>query len=336
MRKSQNCIPFVKLLIEFSKPIAIMWLLSTDRAELHYFGGPEVVPGGYAILSHVWGREEQSFQDMQRLHKSSTKDHSVPREYASPKIKQSCILAERHGYKWIWNDTCCIDKTSSAELSEAINSMFQYYSRADVCYAYLQDVPSDDVLQCESSAFRRSTWHTRGWTLQELVAPALLVFVAADWEILGTKGELAPLVEEVTLIPAAVLRLEKPVYEVGVAKRMSWAAKRRTTRLEDEAYSLMGIFGIHMPTLYGEGRQAFRRLQEEIMKLTMDTSLFVWGPSTAIDALSSAPRYCDMGSSHSDPYSFLFAPSPTAFAVCSDIRFNPPWNVETDMVRGPD
>ena len=314
-----------------------MWLLSTDRAALHPFqSDPNLIPDGFAILSHVWGPHEQTFQEVMEINRRCRRTGENPRDHVSEKLRECCKLAKRHGYQWVWVDTCCIDKTSSAELSEAINSMFQYYSRADVCYAYLQDVPSDDVLQCESSAFRRSTWHTRGWTLQELVAPALLVFVAADWEILGTKGELAPLVEEVTLIPAAVLRLEKPVYEVGVAKRMSWAAKRRTTRLEDEAYSLMGIFGIHMPTLYGEGRQAFRRLQEEIMKLTMDTSLFVWGPSTAIDALSSAPRYCDMGSSHSDPYSFLFAPSPAAFAVYSDIRFDPPWNVETDMVRGPD
>ena len=122
-----------------------MWLLSTDRAELHSFAAPEDVPGGYAILSHVWDAEEMSFQDVKAICAESAKSRLFrrsgnPRDRVSPKLRESCILAEKHGHKWIWNDTCCIKKSSSAELSEAINSMFLYYSLAKICYAYLRDV----------------------------------------------------------------------------------------------------------------------------------------------------------------------------------------------------
>ena len=312
-----------------------MWLLSTDRAELHYFSGPEAVPEGYAILSHVWGSQEQTFQELQRLRAEFVETGAIPRDHTLPKIKESCILAERHGYKWIWNDTCCIDKTSSAELSEAINSMFRYYARAEICYAYLRDVPGGDGLHNADSAFRNSRWYTRGWTLQELIAPALLVFLSDDWQILGTKGDLAPLVEEITRIPAAVLRLETALDDVSVAKRMSWAAERQTTRLEDEAYCLMGTFGVNMPTLYGEGRRAFRRLQEEVMKLTTDTSLFVWGTSTTPQGLQSAVGYCDIERAHADADSFLFAPAPSAFKDSSNISYDPPRTVEFIRVCSP-
>ncbi|KAM5537272.1 hypothetical protein V8D89_009002 [Ganoderma adspersum] len=113
-----------------------MWLLSTDRAELHYFDRHFDAEGGYAILSHTWDKDrgEQSFQQ----------------------IRQCCILAEKHGYRWVWIDSCCIDKRSSSELSEAINSMYKWYKSSEVCYAYLKDVPSDDDLKVPESAFQKS------------------------------------------------------------------------------------------------------------------------------------------------------------------------------------
>ncbi|KAI1791142.1 HET-domain-containing protein [Ganoderma leucocontextum] len=181
-----------------------------------------------------------------------------PRDHASPKIRQSCAIAERHGYKWIWNDTCCIDKSSSSDLSEAINSMYQYYSLAEVCYAFLEDVPGDGMSIGDYVAFRNSRWHRRGWTLQELIAPSFLVFLSRDWEVLWTKADLADVLQR------------HRAHDMGFLAR-------DTTRVEDEAYCLMGIFSINMTTLYGEGRQAFYRLQEKIMKRSVDTSLFLWG-----------------------------------------------------------
>ena len=149
-----------------------MWLLSTDRAQLRFFASAgDAQKEGYVILSHVWDQSgEQTFQETQALCARCAKDGTNPRDLSSDKVRQSCQLAEGQGYRWIWNDTCCIDKSSSSELSEALNSMYQYYSLASVCYVYLRDVPtsSREELHAERSPFRESIWHRRGWTLQVL------------------------------------------------------------------------------------------------------------------------------------------------------------------------
>ncbi|KAI0794603.1 heterokaryon incompatibility protein-domain-containing protein [Fomes fomentarius] len=296
-----------------------MWLLSTARAELTFFPTVEAARNQvYAILSHVWDPTEQSFQDTQRHRLECEATGENPRDRSTSKVKESCMLAERHGYKWIWNDTCCIDKTSSAELSEAINSMYTYYALAEVCFAYLRDVPTDSVLEDIDSAFRESRWFTRGWTLQELIAPDHVVFVSSHWEILGTKADLASLLADITWIPVAVLLLEEEVRDISIARRMSWASNRVTTRPEDEAYCLMGIFEVNMPTLYGEGRQAFRRLQEEIMKGTIDTTLFAWG-----HVLDVCPATIDPWDRLDDHEMYLFAPSPSHFAEARATDFDP-------------
>lgn len=258
-----------------------MWLLSTDRAELHFFTSPEAVTGGYAILSHAWDDREQTFVETRDLAEWCKKSGHNPRDLSSKKVRQCCILAERYGHRWVWDDTCCIDKTSSSELSEVINSMFLWYSCAEICYVYLGDVKGDchDLRSPESlAAFKTAKWHSRGWTLQELIAPSLVVFVSANWKtIFGNKVELADLLHEITGIPLDILTGEAHCSLYSVAERMAWASKRNTTRMEDEAYSLMGLFDISMPVIYGEGRQAFVRLQQEIMKGTFDTTLFAWG-----------------------------------------------------------
>ncbi|KAH9893492.1 hypothetical protein C8Q73DRAFT_535123 [Cubamyces lactineus] len=178
-------------------------------------------------------------------------------------------------------DSCCIDKTSSAELTEAINSMFQWYTQSDVCLAYLADVEdaADDNPRGEDSSFRRSRWFTRGWTLQELIAPSEVLFFSRNWSVVGTKYDLADVIEATTNIDYAVLLYLTPLYDVSVARRMSWAADRASTRIEDEAYALLGIFGLHMTAIYGEGRHAFRRLQEEIIRCIPDDTILAWGPS---------------------------------------------------------
>ncbi|OSC97330.1 HET-domain-containing protein [Trametes coccinea BRFM310] len=290
-----------------------MWLLHTRTAELEYFNSPHDVKGGYAILSHVWDACEQSFQELQSLHSQLVSAHRIDllRSRVSDKVRECCILAESHGYEWLWIDTCCIDRSSSAELSEAINSMFQWYALAQVCYAYLEDVPSDQDIHENGSAFRKSKWFTRGWTLQELIAPRSLLFVARDWTVIGTKASLAALLEDITGVDADVLTFRRQLGDVSVARRMWWASARKTTRIEDEAYCLMGIFGVHMATIYGEGRRAFLRLQEEILKRTSDQTLFAWGNVLPI---RTTPFREQMSYHRYHPDSHIFASSPAAFA----------------------
>lgn len=305
-----------------------MWLLSTARAELKFFHSPEDVPGGYAILSHVWlpSSQEDTFQSVQRLSKPSWARRFMasisstfqwnPRTRVSPKIRNFLIIAERYGYAWAWADTCCIDKTSSAELTEAINSMFRYYRLSSICFAYLMDVPiSCDGLE-QRSHFLNSRWHRRGWTLQELLAPETVLFMSNNWKPLGTKFRLAEMVSRSTGIPAEILRLEKDITEVSIAARMSWAATRSTTRVEDEAYCLFGLFGINMPTLYGEGQNAFYRLQEEIIRSTLDTSLFAWGSQHVVKGVEDIVPTADETNWHC-----LLASSPAAFISCRDVVF---------------
>ncbi|TFK84534.1 HET-domain-containing protein [Polyporus arcularius HHB13444] len=322
-----------------------MWFLSTSRAELKHFITPESV-GGYAILSHVWNEAEQSHQDIQALGTLCAQTGQNPRDLASDKIRRCCELAERHGYLWVWIDTCCINKTSSAELSEAINSMFRYYSLATVCYAYLEDVPGTCKLdtRAPSFKFRRSRWHLRGWTLQELVAPRLVLFISQSWDVLGSKTDLATVLENTTGIPATVLRFQQSVADISIAQRMSWAAFRTATRVEDEAYCLMGIFGVNMPTLYGEGRAAFQRLQEVILRRFTDTTLFAWGLSREVTQLRNIyyrgavdrPTTLLHDPEHADGSS-IFATSPAAFADSRQITYVPgslPIGDHHDAVEG--
>ncbi|CDO75958.1 hypothetical protein BN946_scf184888.g8 [Trametes cinnabarina] len=293
-----------------------MWLLCTRTAKLEYFNGPHDVKGGYAILSHVWdGTNEQSFEQLQALHsKPFVINRTEPRIHE--KIRRCCELAKSHRYDWLWIDTCCINRSSSAELSEAINSMFEWYKLADVCYAYLQDVPSDQDPHREDSAFRRSKWFRRGWTLQELIAPRDLVFVARDWEVIGTKASLAPLVERITGVDTDVLTFRCQPGDVSVARRMWWASARRTTRVEDQAYCLMGIFDVQLAIIYGGTQQAFLRLQEEILKHTSDQTLFAWGNTLPRGA--SPVRERRSHDEHRDSR-HIFAQSPADFAQSGDM-----------------
>ncbi|KAE8421942.1 hypothetical protein BDV36DRAFT_291758 [Aspergillus pseudocaelatus] len=228
----------------------------------------------YAILSHRWGDDETSFQNLVRLEENRLKGTNGYK-------KIQCFLerAAKDGYDYAWIDTCCINKESSAELSEAINSMFRWYQLAGICYAYLEDVhPSEEPADIKTQ-LQKSEWFQRGWTLQELIAPPNLIFLSRDWTDIGDKNDLSQPISEITLIDEVVLRGKTRLGDCSIAKRMSWASTRVTTRTEDTAYCLMGIFNVNMPLLYGEGRKAFIRLQEEIMKESDDQSLFAWDAS---------------------------------------------------------
>jgi hypothetical protein len=201
------------------------------------------------------------------------KTGSIEKNAGYHKIQRSSLIAARDGLSHIWIDTCCIDKSSSAELSESINAMYRYYANAEICYAYLADIPFENPMR-EEGGFAASRWFTRGWTLQELIAPRRLVFLSTDWRDIGTKEILAWDISRITGVGQNVLANSDYLQEVSVAKRMSWASKRETTREEDIAYCMLGIFDVNMPLLYSEGRKAFLQLQEEIMKNSTDQSLF--------------------------------------------------------------
>ena len=251
------------------------------RAKVLDFVGDEATE--YAILSHRWVGKEVDYDEIIELAKMAVEERDEIRQRGGyRKIIQSCKLAQKDGYEWLWVDTCCIDKRSSAELSEAINSMYRWYENAKVCYAYLHDVPdpwfptaNDDERYPDFRGWPE--WFSRGWTLQELIAPSDVQFLNKDWQSIGDKRALAPTLRNITGVPEHILIHGLYGNRPCVAQIMSWAARRTTTRVEDRAYSLMGLLDVNMPMLYGEGKKAFHRLQLEIIRASNDQSIFAWG-----------------------------------------------------------
>ncbi|KAI1098907.1 HET-domain-containing protein [Jackrogersella minutella] len=293
-----------------------MRLLQVHTRQLEEFNGQSTPP--YAILSHTWWEHEVTFHDFWNP------DHESWESYS--KIEGCCQQAAKDGLHYVWIDTCCIDKSSSAELSEGINSMFQWYKNSIICYVYLSDVSTYDDPFSISSEFRSSRWFTRGWTLQELLAPTELVFFDITWneinigrihrysrgpwagqntigvsnqEYYSNRLGLLSLLSDITNIPKNVLDTGD-VSQFCAAARFAWAADRKTTRLEDTAYSLLGLLEVNMPLLYGEGRKAFIRLQEEVIKSRDDDSLLAWGYRLALKAHAMLHAECVLAQSPSD------------------------------------
>lgn len=274
----------------------------------------------YAILSHRWEEEEVAFADYPA--QLAVLDIGGTRKKGFGKIEFCAKQARLDGLAYCWVDTCCIDKSSSAELTEAINSMYAWYRDSAVCYIYLSDVDvSGEEHQTgkgkrpvASEDFRFQTlddkliyqlassrWFSRGWTLQELLAPAICIFYDVGWVPLlkfvkhaartesdrygvgpkprwSLEDDVKAAIEEMTGIDSKTMTDFSPTSrDFSIAVKMSWASNRKTTRAEDMAYCLMGIFDVNMPLLYGEGGpKAFQRLQEEIIKHTDDQSIFHW------------------------------------------------------------
>lgn len=250
-----------------------MRLLNTRSLELSKTFAPSETPD-YVILSHRWTSEEVTFADISKAPMDVPQSETRTRCGFS-KIQKACEVAVQNGYTWIWIDSCCIDKSSSAELQEAINSMWGYYAEANVCYVYLADVPDSEAGWGEM--FAKSDWFSRGWTLQELIAPVSVEFYAQNWEPVGTKLERYESIAEITSIDWNVLVRNQAVDLFSVAERLSWSAHREVTKGEDAAYSLLGLFDVNMPLLYGEGREkAFIRLQEAVYNATADHSMFLF------------------------------------------------------------
>ena len=217
----------------------------------------------YAILSHTWGadHEEVTFRDL---------TEGTGKSKAGYRKLTFCAKQAAHdSLQFFWVDTCCIDKSSSTELSEAINSMFRWYHNSAKCYVYLSDVTTSGFADNDKS-FQKSRWFTRGWTLQELIAPTYVGFFSKEGDLLGDKDSLMIQIAEITGISVEALQ-GIPLSYFSVEERMSWARGRDTKREEDTAYSLLGIFDIHMPLIYGEGQtKALNRLQKKTSKAPKD------------------------------------------------------------------
>ncbi|PVH81730.1 HET-domain-containing protein [Cadophora sp. DSE1049] len=294
-----------------------MRLLDARKLELVDVRDDAVPP--YAILSHTWGDKEITLQELRhmkgRMPSSLDKrKRTIADMQGFLKVRDAAALAVMRGYSYIWVDTCCIDKSSSAELSEAINSMYLWYQQAEECYAYLSDVNSakDEGWAKPNSSLRRSRWFTRGWTLQELIAPKAVHFYAKDWSL--------RIISSVTGIDGEVLDGRIDPLQLSVSARMKWASHRHTTRLEDMAYSLMGLFQVNMPLLYGEGPRAFTRLQEEIIQRTDDQSLYAWhsfdnaeeDPDALVGLLAHSPaQFKGAGNIQPLPPSPVYASAPS-------------------------
>lgn len=234
----------------------------------------------YAILSHRWGEHELTYQDF--LNTSKAAFNSPPtnlgtdKNSGASKIAHACAQAKQAGLEWIWIDTCCIDKSSSAELTKSINSMFRWYQEAQICFAHLADVNRQDNTKKKADVDNEildSEWFERGWTLQEMLAPREMQFFDANWGPIGSRSELTPLISKAARISPEHL---KDFRRASVAQKMSWMAGRVTSEEEDTAYCMLGIFDLNMDLRYGEGRKAFGRLQEMIISSSSDESIFAW------------------------------------------------------------
>ena len=245
------------------------------------FRDDEATP--YAILSHRWNDPmEVDYEQMVELAKmDKVKRDKIRRRLGYKKILDTCMRAESDKFKWVWIDTCCIDKRSSAELSEAINSMYRWYKNSGRCYAYLHDVRGSFPTKKNDDKYPKSNgwpeWFSRGWTLQEMIAPKDVRFFDDSWKFIGDKKTLALTLQDITQVPQGILvNGLSGTYRPCIAQIMSWTSNRTTTRVEDKAYSLMGLLDVNMPMLYGEGRKSFHRLQLEILRTSDDQSIFAW------------------------------------------------------------
>lgn len=292
-----------------------MRLFNIHDWRLESFDHPTEIPP-YIAISHTWDRDEIVYNDLTDL-------DSATQRASFSKLRNAGRIASSLGADWIWIDTVCINKSSSAELTEAINSSFRWFRDSMACVVYLRDLTSEPTaneldlnklaldrlalykLNLETS-LRSCGWMRRSWTLQELIAPASVRFYDSKWKFVGTKKSLSCVLSRITQIDERVLQNEECLPEYSVGVRMSWASNRVAFRVEDIAYSLIGIFDVSMPIIYGEGERSFLRLQEEILKVTDDATLFAWQANS------------------SQKYRGLFAHSPSEFSHFTTVSTNKP------------
>lgn len=304
-----------------------MNLLKTDTYELVWITDPKT---RYAILSHRWEPQEIDYQLIQTLKPSALRNPSFPGipahlRASAAKLRAACATAQQQEIAYLWIDTCCIDKRSSVELGRAINSAFQWFHNAAVCYAHLKDVtfsaPDEKMFMSDDPNQRGqpSEWFERAWTLQELLAPRKLQLYDKRWKSMGTRDEHATLISRINGISTEYVTGKRPLSEASCALRMSWMAGRVTERVEDIAYSLLGIFDVNLSPQYSEGTRAFERLQRAIMSAygVFDESLFAWErpQDSLLRCYQNEPRAREFKNSSWG----LLAPSPDCFTRTGNV-----------------
>lgn len=336
--------PFLALFL-FHLPDT-MRLIDTTSFEFQSGEHAEFREKGYAVLSHRWLPQEITL-DQLGSHIGELRSGTTGLSPQLDKIRGACEIARGKGIKWVWIDSCCIDKRDLVETTESINAMYKWYHNSKLCITYLYDVKKNDAIAItDPHVFDRpgqdqpSEWFSRGWTLQELLAPRQMEFYDKDWSYIGTKKETNTSIGTVTGIDEEYLNGETDFRTACIAQKMSWMVGRTTTREEDIAYSMIGLFGINMTPIYGEGKHAFIRLQEELLaSRAMDESLFAW----RMPALNAGDQYNgSRGSWAADEWGLL-APSPEWFARSASIRTldglpqrpGGPFKLEPTGITGP-
>ena len=291
-----------------------MRLVNKKTRELGWFTDDKTPP--YIILSHRWIGAETSLQEF-LLQRDLTDEHW---SQGTAKVMRLCQEALSYPEDYVWIDSCCIDKASSTELQEAINSMYKWYENAATCIAYLEDVSLAAASTSSGSIedqLAKSAWFNRGWTLQEMLAPKKMVFVDCEWKALGDRNALSENLETITGVQKSFYGDRSAIMSATVAERMSWLSQRKTARVEDLAYCMLGIFDVNMNMLYGEGAKAFLRLQKEIIQEIDDESIFVW--------LNPSPF---------QPWeSTALAPGPECFSACRDLKIRKDVWIEREPYR---
>ena len=255
----------------------------------------------YAVLSHCWctaGENELPFHEIKNLTIDAA--DKLQKLDGYQRILGACKKAYDDGIEWLWAMPYCVPWGNGTDVSEAVNAMYRWCANSKRCYAYLHDVNKDHPFI--ETSINNSKWFLCSWTLQPSIACRDMEFVDCNWTKIRNKANMAPALSSITGIPEQALTDGLPgpynPCRPSVAQIMSWASKRETRRVEDQAYSLLGLFGVHLSVRYGEEEIAFQRLQEAIIKeYNNDHTIFAWFDGVRPGSVLANNPSCFLGSS---------------------------------------